>query len=569
MKNKKKFFSVLMLSIALCGMCIIGCGGDGDGDVIAQGGDTEVVSTQGIGNTESSTENITEDVVGTEEIESTEETETTEMELPDEAESSLLEEEEILQVTPTDDSVNNGSGSNEKETYIAPEVASVDNPIIKVATGAVPVEFSTGNIPAGKTWYYKVTSTKGRYMCIEDTDAAIIYGGKTYQANDEGKVLFKIEESTSVVAIKNTAKAANNFKVSIIEIEKLVGTKDNPEVITTIATEKADAVAIENSLEAGDEDGYYYTWTATHDAIVDFTVSAASASDLAYDIIITVNDVVTKMSENGLSNDDGTTMTTSVSVAKGDAVSIQIIAIKAADGSYPAVEKVSFTPRCIPSGYEENPIVLQLEQVPGSIDVTVLAGETVYYTSGIIGGAKLSIADETANVIYQGQTYTATEGIVSLEFAESTNREPIGFAVSNTGTADKTYTLVFDKEYPEGSVDNPLEIDAGADVKSRDFAEGEEGYYYKWTALTDGTVTFDISATVDVGWQYSISSDSEENPIAVAYYSDAEEPVLNGSYTVRAGDVIIIKVGTYEADASTTPAGKISFTLTFAENVEE
>lgn len=570
MKNRERFFSILVLCVVLFGMFIIGCNNNGN-DMVAQGGDTESVSTQqGDEVSDGSTEKSTENVNGTEGIETTEEiesTESTEEELPDEAEGALKEEEEILKITPTNDSKNNGSGSSEKEVYNAPAVASADNPIIKVVTGTLPAEFSGGSIPAGKTWYYKVTAAKGSYLCIEDESAVIISGGKNYTVNDEGKVLCKMLQSEMEVAIKNTAKKAKPFKVSVVEIEALPGTKDNPDIITEIKT-KDEAKALVTTLEAGDKDGYYYEWKATEEAIVDFVVSATTPSAVAYDLIVSVNDgSPVSMSQSGVANDEGTTVTTSVLVAKGDIVTVQVIAKKDADNNYPAVTKASFTPICIPYGAQEYPVVLGLEQIPGSFAVEIPAGKTIYYNSAIISGAEMTIADKTANIIYQGDTYKADNaGIVSVIFAETTGiKEPIKFAIVNTSSSDKTYTLLFKKEYPEGTINNPVEIEASNEVIEHNFAEGDESYYYQWIAEEAGTVTFDISTTVNVGWQYSISKDAEENAIADGpYYSDAEEVVLSRTYAVESGDVFIIKLATYEADVSTMPSGLISFKLTFA-----
>lgn len=576
MKNKKKFFSVLVLSIFLCVVFVIGCSnGDNDNNVNVQGGDTETGSTQSTDSFKDGTEESTgvvletEAVESTEEIEATEETETEEKELPDEAESALKEDEEILKITPTNDNVNNGSGSNEKEVYNAPAAATRKNPIIKVTTGKEPIAFSSGEIPAGKTWYYKVTATKGKYLCIEDKDATIICEDKSVKVNDEGKVLLKIPEVVTEIGIKNGSKSAKSFKVSVIEIEKLVGTKDDPEVITSIATNAESARAITSGLEAGDEDGYYYTWTATADAELDFTVATTSLSSLKYDLIITVKDVVAKMSESGEFNEDKGEVTTTVSVAKGDKVLIQIIAKK--DGeTYPTVEKVSFTPICRVAGSKDNPIVLVFEEPERMVDVKVAAGKTVYYHSYGIGGAELSIGSANVNVIYKEKTYEPKGAVVSVPLEETANnREPVSFAVKNTGTAETTYTLKV--AFEEGSANNPSQIvivEGNNIVVNHDFVEGDKEYYYQWKAPADGIMSFDISNTTSVGWQYGITS--ELKGIADGPYDsvadDANDQVVpTKEYTVNKDDVFIIKVCTYALEEPTIPAGKINFKLSFDE----
>lgn len=576
MKNKKTFFRVLVgfLSIALLGVFVIGCNGNNDNETL--GGNTQV-STQGttdsentVGESDNATEDElqgnTESIDGTEMIESTEETESEETEkkdLPDEAEGTLKEEEEILKITPTDDQKNNGSGSNEKEIYTVPAVATAKNPIVKAVGTTLPAEFSSGKVMAGKTLCYKLTAKKGNYLSIEDANAYIVYGGTQYFAK-EGTLLFKLPEDVSVVEIGNKSGIDKKFSVSVISasVIEAPGTKDNPEQIETISKE---GTIIEKKLDAGDKDGYYYVWTAKRDAMVDFEVAASSAKALAYDVIITVNGEEKSISKNGVSNDGNTTLTTSVVVAKGDVVSIQVIAKKADDDTYPAVEKAAFTARCILYGAEEYPIILALEKIPGEVKIDVPAGEKVYCNSGIIGGAELTIASATASVIYKDVTYNPTANVVKVQFAETASggKETIDFTIQNTGTKDETYTLVFDKEYPEGSFDNPKQIEANNELKSHTFAEEDGYYYYQWTAEAAATVIFDISSTTEVGWQYSIGKGKEDNE-AITHFSNDDLVVRTEQHEVKAGDILIIKIGTFEDAQLPTPEGTISFKLNFA-----
>ena len=106
------------------------------------------------------------------------------------------------------------------------------------------------------------------------------------------------------------------------------------------------------------------------------------------------------------------------------------------------------------------------------------------------------------------------------------------------------------------------------DLGNHDFVEGDKEYYYQWKAPADGTMSFDISNTTSVGWQYGITN--ELKGIADGPYDsvadDANDQVVpTKEYTVNKDDVFIIKVCTYALEEPTIPAGTINFKLSFDE----
>lgn len=549
MKNKNTFFKVLvvLLSIAILGMFVIGCNGNStDKDVVAQGGNTEV-STQSTENSENRTEDnsqaTTESIDGTESIESTEETETEETEetekekLPDSAETVLKDEEEILKITPTNDDVNNGSGSNEKETYTAPAAASSKNPIVKVATGTVPVSFSSGKIPAGEVLYYRITTIKGKCLCIEDSDAYIVCDGKKYNANVDGKVLLDLKEEEIEIAIGNKSKSAKNFTVTVDEPP--LGSYGNPYVVDTLPD---DGVVVSAAITAGS--AVYYKVSGVSDMTL--TIEDSTGYVIYKDVKYTAD-------SNGV-----------VTVKLGSVDSAALFQIGNSSKTETKTYNMNFA---YAIGSEQNPIFLEYVTVNGGVEceVEIPAGETLYYSSNAIGGTELAIDDVTANVIYKGQLYTAEADAaavhVTIDANTGNNREPIIFAVKNTSTSLAKYKLVF--KYPEGGYNNPVVISEVGSY-SHEFAEGAEGYYYQWTATTDGTLTFAISDTTTVGWQYSIIN--EAKGIADTYDSTMQD-ASSKEYTLNKDDVIIIKIMTY-AEEATAPAGVVDFTVNFTETLD-
>ena len=541
MKNRKTFYKVLavLLGITIFGTFVMGCNGSNGGNV-AQGGNTEV-STPGsqgsLDGTETNTQNATESVDGTEGIESTEETETEDTEkkdLPDEAESALKEEEEILKITPTDDDVNNGSGSSEKETYTAPAAASAKNPIVKVATGTVPVSISSGKVPAGGTLYYKITTIKGKCLCIEDKDAYIVCDGKQYNANADGKVLVDIKTEVMEIAIGNKSTSAKNFVVTVDEPP--LGSYGNPYVVDSLPD---DGVVVSNEIAAG--------------SAVYYKVSGVSGMTLTIEdstAYVVYKDVKYTADSNGI-----------VTVDLGSVDGAALFQIGNSSKTEAKIYNMSFA---YVAGSEQNPIPLEYVEVAGGIEceVEIPAGKTLYYNSNAIGGTTLTVNDATANVIYKGQTYAAEANVVTVPIAANTgnNREPISFAIKNTGTSLAKYKLVF--KYPEGSSGNPVVLNATGDY-SHDFLAGAESYYYQWTAAEDGKLTFAISNTTTVGWQYSIVNDAKG--IADTFDSTMQDASTK-EYDVNVGDIIIIKIATYEEEAE-APAGTVHFALDFVETL--
>lgn len=585
MKSKKCLFALLVLCAVLSGMFAIGCGNN----KVNQGGDSETSSNQDVMTSENkdeqdNTENtsakeeldVMEEIETTEEIENTEETEKEDKDLPEEAESALKEDDEILKITPSDDSVNNGSGSSDKEVYEAPSAASADNPIVKNTTGSASTEFASGSIPAGKTWYYKVTAEKGYYFCIEDENASIICDGKTYSA-EGGRVLLLIQDSETEFAIKNKAKDKKNFTVAVKEIEEFTGTLENPKSIN-IATDVNKAEKITRDLKAGDEDGYYYLWKATNNGKVDFTVSTSSLEELKFDLIITSNGETVKLSEVTELDEDGTSVTVTATAVKGKDVLIQVIAKKTGN-SYPAV-KAAFVPRCRVEGTEENPIEISLVELPDSMsNVKIPAGKKVYfeYTRNL-GGTRLSVEGTGVNnlkVYQESSSGVLTDNVISLVLEKMTNTMGSGkFVIENTGTTEAVCTLKF--EYLEGTLSNPSQImitEGNRVTVSHNFNAGDEEYYYQWKVPSAGKMKFDISATTDVAWQYAVICEKLEivGDISDSILESSDETVVPlREYTINANDletecVFIFKINTYAIDSAINPAGTVSFTLSFEE----
>lgn len=181
----------------------------------------------------------------------------------------------------------------------------------------------TISIPAGGTLYYSIQRIGGKWLTIEDADAYVIESdGKTRHDAKNGKVGFTVESAMSnenvLLQIGNKGTSAKVFTIKFIDI---VGTYPKPEKITSLSGEK--------SLEAGDEDGYYYKYTATKTGKIRFYISYTKDSD------IVVSNLTTSQVRNFTADDTGAEYI-ELDVKAGDEVLIQIYAIPDKRHRYPA-----------------------------------------------------------------------------------------------------------------------------------------------------------------------------------------------------------------------------------------
>lgn len=224
--------------------------------------------------------------------------------------------------------------------------------------------------------------------------------------------------------------------------------------------------------------------------------------------------------------------------------------------------KVNFESIATP-GTAENPIRVNA----GTFEQKFAAGQAVNYY-GYLDGLTLVVTGENASIdVITGQDDEGNDIIDSYVAGDAIALtggfyNPTKFVIKNAGDAEATFKVEI--TYPLGTYDNPEVIENA--VVEKEFEAGNDGYYYKWIAEEDGTVTFDISQT-EGAWQYQIN-----NEVAYKYgdwYTSLDEDVKTSEvWEVKAGDVLTIMVGTYAEgenpwDVVPNPAGKVAFTVTF------
>ena len=191
-----------------------------------------------------------------------------------------------------------------------------------------------------------------------------------------------------------------------------------------------------------------------------------------------------------------------------------------------------------PDGSAEKPFFLS-ELIT---QITLGAGEERYYS--FMGAAKcdIKIAGNDITVKYDGQTYTAVAGVVTVPVVPTgEGNTAIGNSLkkllvtnNSTNPLDATISIV----YPLGSRDNPIQIGSNSTTAT---IRNAETVHYKWVADKTGTLL--------------LTSTNDKNNIGMTNLStSAVSSNTSGSLgeyiAVREGDEIILAVSSLDANNS-------------------
>ena len=202
------------------------------------------------------------------------------------------------------------------------EEGSEENPIEILPDAA---EFEA-NVKAEGKLYFEISKVTNMELKIEDENAYVIYDGTTYNAVD-GVVKVVISAPDSYTPAKfvvgNSAKEDKVFKATLAGV---VGTMMNPHAMSL-----GKFVA---NIEAGNDQGVYYTYTATENGTLTLKC-LSSKDDVKYDITLyNLNTCV----NHTLSADGNADGSVSVDVNVNDEVQIIISSMPNENNEYPAGE---------------------------------------------------------------------------------------------------------------------------------------------------------------------------------------------------------------------------------------
>ncbi len=196
-----------------------------------------------------------------------------------------------------------------------------------------------------------------------------------------------------------------------------------------------------------------------------------------------------------------------------------------------------------------------------SFDAEVKANHIVYYDLMRLTDTTLTIKNKNAYVIYDGKTYEAKNGVVTVPGLYSASpHTPIKVAIGNKGTGDATFAVTL--SYPSGHRENPKALSFKTiTVKN---AKGESsGTYFTWKATESGTLTITLnSCTSAIGANVTVDCVSGNIPVQfVMGEDDPNSTVL--VIEVQAGDQFTICVGAKPDDNWSYPAATIKVTPSF------
>lgn len=108
----------------------------------------------------------------------------------------------------------------------------------------------------------------------------------------------------------------------------------------------------------------------------------------------------------------------------------------------------------------------------------------------------------------------------------------------------------------------PADAETGSHTTT--LAEGNQGYYYQWTATEEGTVTVSIDSAT--GWMYSVDCEYPDGSAAYGdiHWSDDDPLVPSESFDVEIGTTLRIFISTYDpANFFSNPEGSVEWSISF------
>lgn len=248
---------------------------------------------------------------------------------PDE-ESSKPDEESSD--TSSENSGDTSSGSSEEILGKGSE----SDPYLEIPNTDT-MTLTTVSIPAGKSLFYGIYRVGGMYLTIESSDAYVVYDGTRYDA-ENGKVSFEVANAMPgepvMFEIGNKSSSAKTFELKFVNLK---GSQANPAVL-----ESLEETTI--SLEAGNEVGYFYTYTAEKSGTLRFYMSATEDSVMS--ITRVRGDIPVQKTITNTDNSDNSDVLTDENgleyiefeVASGDVININVGAIPSRRGKVPATD---------------------------------------------------------------------------------------------------------------------------------------------------------------------------------------------------------------------------------------
>ena len=365
-----------------------------------------------------------------------------------------------------------------------PPVGSQQNPatVEWVWNEAYTEATATVTVPANSTMYFQDRSISA--------DNVLTANGDTVE------VTYGIPRMTpSTWNIANTTEADVEYT---LVLSYAVGSMQNPQAIDYF-----DAQTV--SIEAGDQDGYYFIYTA--DCTGKVKISVDSAVGWTYTI-----ENLTSGVYGSAQYSDADSVVDTFDVAADDEIRIIVNTFNPDDQWNPPAGDVTVSLEKL-TGY------CPVCATPLYPDMTVSNAGTVYYQGRFGGQIVTFTGDCDFTVSLDGaEAVASSDGKVELTVPVAAGFPQPANSIVITGDGNITVTTA----YPAGHMENPAVAVLGDNVAN--IAAGSQGYFWTYTAEKAGDLVFNFSSS-DGNWTYTI------NNMTTYVYGDKQwsdsDPVVN------------------------------------------
>ncbi len=230
-------------------------------------------------------------------------------------------------------------------------------------------------------------------------------------------------------------------------------------------------------------------------------------------------------------------------------------------------------------GQYDNPYLLNTTSTHFTItiepeaDAYVKVNDSVGSTLNVV---KASTADYILMYCRQPNYPEKTSGNNTLSLTMVRGADTFSIYNSGTTAVELQLELIGGSGVVEqGTVDNPEVVTMASNMfggfgasMSMELAAGNEGYYYKTTAPSDGTITVSIGAYDadynSIGWSYFVNNDTK-GIYGDTHWSDEEEPVFYEEVEVSENDEVVVFASTYDpSNQWNNPEGTVSVDFSFS-----
>jgi len=216
------------------------------------------------------------------------------------------------------------------EQSVIEDVDKITSTELQMGSSANPVEIGgvesfDVTVKPGQVVYYNIYKITNQYITISDPDACLIYKGNTYKATN-GSVTLSIASSDPMAPVLiGIGNAGVEEKTFHARLAMPAGTMGNPHMLTL--------GEFSVTVQQGNSQGVYYTYTATQDGYLTMDCLSATAG-ITYDYSL-YNLRSYAMMTMGYDNSGTSTPSVSVKVRAGDTVSVSVGTISKGSELYP------------------------------------------------------------------------------------------------------------------------------------------------------------------------------------------------------------------------------------------